>query len=132
MLSTNAFFFSGSADSRFEVNLPVVEKAAGPVAVAPDPGHCHGSSPQMPRGPAYGDWEVPFVPKNRSVTSHQPLANWVEVNVTAWSLPDASPSLSGRPLRPLTAVALIGCCCRIQLQMSITWMFCSVMMSPDN
>src|SRR6266550_116077 len=35
------------------------------------------------RGPVYGDCEVPLVPKKRSVTSHQPLANCVELNVTS-------------------------------------------------
>ena len=29
MLSMNAFFFSGSADSKFDVKLPVTENAAG-------------------------------------------------------------------------------------------------------
>jgi len=46
-------------------------------------GACHASSPQIPSAPVYGDCETPFVPKKRSVTSHQPLANCVELNVTS-------------------------------------------------
>src|SRR6266480_697020 len=34
MLSTNAFFFSRSANSRFDVNFPVAENAACPVSFA--------------------------------------------------------------------------------------------------
>src|SRR6266566_1172874 len=82
MLSMNAFFFSGSADSRFDVKFPVTEKAAGGPCDCSASGACHGSSPQMPSGPLYGDSAVPLVPKNRSLTSHQPLANCVELNVT--------------------------------------------------
>src|SRR5258708_2006616 len=81
MLSTNAFFFSRSANSRFDVNFPVAENAASPVSLARDPSACHGSSPQIPSGPVYGDCEVPRVPKKRSVTSHQPLAICVELKV---------------------------------------------------
>src|SRR6266568_2922298 len=83
MLSTNAFFFSRSAHSRLEVNFPVAENAPCPESFAGVPSACHGSSPQIPSGPVYGDCEVPFVPKKRSVTSHQPLANCVELNVTS-------------------------------------------------
>src|SRR5689334_2088919 len=83
MLSTNAFFFSESACSRLEVKFPVTEKdCESPVGLVEGP-YCHGSSPQIPSGPVYGDWEVPFVPKKRSVTSHQPLANCVELKVTS-------------------------------------------------
>src|SRR6266496_5696841 len=83
MLSMNAVFFSGSADCRFDVKLPVTEKAAGCPGDWSASGACHGSSPQMPSGPLYGESAVPLVPKNRSLTSHQPLANCVELNVTA-------------------------------------------------
>src|SRR6266850_25812 len=67
MLSTNAFFFSRSANSRFEVNFPVVENATCPASFAGEPSACQGSSPQMPSGPVYGDCEVHFVPKQDTV-----------------------------------------------------------------
>src|SRR5580700_4273072 len=81
MLSTNAFFFSASANSRFEVNFPVAENPCASFSGVC--GVCQASSPQIPKGPEYGDCDVPFVPKNRSVTSHHPFANCVELNVTS-------------------------------------------------
>src|SRR5215472_6042888 len=83
MLSTKAFFFSRSANSRLEVKFPVTENDCCSAPGFWVKGACQGSSPQMPSGPVYGDWEVPFVPKKRSVTSHQPLANCVELKVTS-------------------------------------------------
>ncbi len=75
---------SRSANSRFELKLPVTENAcASAFSFAGEAVACQGSSPQMPSGPVYGDCEVPFVPKKRSVTSHQPLANCVELKVTS-------------------------------------------------
>src|SRR5215469_15918503 len=85
MLSTKAFFFSGSACSRFEVNFPVAENpwSVAPASLGLGASYCQGSSPQMPSGPRYGDCETPLVPKKRSVTSHHPLANCVELKVTS-------------------------------------------------
>src|SRR6266576_6817839 len=81
MLSTNAFFFSRSANSRLDVKFPVTENACCSAPGFGVCGDCQGSSPQIPSGPVYGDCDVPLVPKKRSVTSHQPLANCVELNV---------------------------------------------------
>src|SRR5258708_22877672 len=46
-----------SANSRFEVNFPVAENVVCPGSFAGVPSACHGSSPQIPRGPVYGDCE---------------------------------------------------------------------------
>src|ERR1051325_2121841 len=84
MLSTKAWLFSGSAWSRLDLNFPVTETACGcELSLASGGAYCHASSPQMQSGPAYGHWETPLVPKKRSVTSHQPLTNCVELNVTS-------------------------------------------------
>src|SRR5258708_40160207 len=83
MLSTNAFFFSRSANSRFDVNFPVAENAVCPASLATDPSASQGSSPKIPSDLVYGDCHVPPAPKNRSVTSHQPLAYCGELRVTS-------------------------------------------------
>src|SRR5215469_853872 len=143
MLSRNAFFFSGSAWSRLERKFPVTENACGCELSfgVMEFWSCQGSSPQIPKGPTYGDCETPLVPKNLSVTSHQPLMNCVEAKLTSTpsgyrkitlKLPQQSPSAGGLPARPPAAEAFSGCEFKTQLQMSITWMFCSTIMSPES
>src|SRR5216684_4210243 len=86
MLSTNAFFFSRSANSRLDVKFPVTEKACdSALSFAGVMGACHGSSPQIPNAPVYGDCETPLAPSRcgrfQWMRLHDPVTDVDHLNV---------------------------------------------------
>src|SRR3974377_2216967 len=126
MLPKNAFCFSGSASARLSENEPVAENSPPVFCGLPLP-HVHGSSPEMPSVPEYGDCDDPRVPKKRSLASNATLPNCVEEKLTCTSPGDQNTTLkcdqqvpcSVRPRRLPVPVALTGCPRRVQLQMSM-------------
>src|ERR1035438_10151876 len=87
MLWMKSACFVESACARLSEKLPVTENSPdfGVPGFSPPP-QVHGSSPAIWRAPAYGDWELPRVPKNVSLASKGALPNWHELKLTCTSL----------------------------------------------
>src|SRR5579862_2728970 len=82
MLWMKSACFDESACARLSENVPVTEKSPFFCSALSLPSHVQGSSPEMSRGPEYGDCELPRGPKKRSFTSKAPLPNWVELKLS--------------------------------------------------
>src|ERR1035441_2394739 len=83
MLLIKPLCFSASASARLSLNVPAAENSFCWVFSLPD--HLHGLAPSMPSPPEYGELDVPNVPKNRSLTSNEPVPNCFELKATCTS-----------------------------------------------
>src|ERR1019366_3821106 len=77
MLLIKPLCFSASASARLSLNVPAAENSFCWAFSLPD--HVQGLAPSMPRLPEYGELDVPNVPKNRSLTSNEPVPNCFEL-----------------------------------------------------
>src|ERR1017187_142685 len=87
MLWMKSACFSEPACARLSEKLPVTENSPGlGLSGFLLPLQVHGSSPPHWRGPGEGEWELPRVPKKRSLASKPVLPNWHELKLTWTSL----------------------------------------------